>query len=64
MGGLFDIHHCAGNIFEGSSYGVVFQFMKRRKEDRIITENIKRNVPGISIPDDILNIINQMMSKA
>lgn len=64
MGGLFDIHHYAGNIFEGSLYGVVYQFMKRRKEDRLITENIKKSVPGITIPDNILNIINQKMSKA
>lgn len=64
IGGLFDIHHSGGEVFSDSSYGSIYQFMKRKQSDRSICDNIRKQVPGFSIPDDILNIINEIMSKA
>lgn len=62
IGGSFDIEHSGGGIFAGSSYGTIYQFMKRKVTDRSISENIQKRVPGFTIPDDILNIIQAMMA--
>lgn len=62
MGGLFDIQHSGGDVFAGSSYGTVYQFMKRKQSDRSICDNIRRQAPGYTIPNDILNIIQGMMA--
>lgn len=57
MGRLFDTYHRSGDVFEETSYGTVYQFMKRRIEDREITERIKREEADYQIPDNILEII-------
>ena len=62
MGELFDIHHSGGNVFAGSSYGFIYQFMKRKQSKRSICDNIHQQAPGYSIPDDILNIIQAIMA--
>lgn len=61
MGGLFDIYHRSGNVFGGTIYGNIYQFMKRKKEDYAITERIKNEESSIYTPDDITDIITRMM---
>lgn len=61
MGESFDIYHRNGNVFKDSCYGEVYQFMKRKIEDRIITERIKALPPVITIPYDIVDIIASKM---
>lgn len=61
IGSLFDIYHRSGDVFMGTSYGDIYQFMKRKKEDFAITEKIKNEEPTIDIPDNIANIIAKMM---
>ena len=62
IGGSFDIKHSGGEVFAGSTYGTIYQFMRRKQTDRSICEDIRKQVPGFSIPDDILNIIQAMMA--
>lgn len=63
MGPQFDIHHSSGPVFHGSIYGDVYQLMKRRIQDREISEKIKQEEPRIFIPQDINNIIAEAISK-
>lgn len=59
IGPLFDIKHRSGDVFENSSYGTVFQFMKRKVSDRcIIDEIIRKNEPPTF---DINNILEQIL---
>ena len=51
IGGLFDIYHSAGDVFEKTEYGKVYQFMRRNVENRVITERIMR-IPVISPNDE------------
>ncbi len=62
IGESFDIHHSGGDVFAGSSYGSIYQFMKRKQSDRSICDSIRQQAPGFSIPDDILNIIQAIMA--
>ena len=61
IGGLFDIYHRNGDLFKGTSYGEIYQYMKRRKEDFEITEIIKNKETSIDMPDDIFDVIAKMM---
>lgn len=63
IGSSFDIYHRSGDIFNGPFYGEVFQFMKRKVEDRIITERIKSEPSVITVPENILDIINTKLIK-
>ena len=59
IGKSFDITHRSGDVFENSSYGTVFQFMKRKVSDRHIIEDIMRkNEPQTF---DIDNIVKQIL---
>jgi len=40
MGQSFDVHHSNGDIFEGSCYGHIYAFMKRKLSDRQIIDDI------------------------
>lgn len=62
IGESFDIHHRSGDIFKGPVYGEVFQFMKRKIEDRIITEQIKAKPSVITIPENIIDIVSAKLS--
>lgn len=61
IGSSFDIYHRSGDVFNGTSYGIIYQFMKRRLENFIITERIKKEKPIINIPDNISDIIAKIM---
>lgn len=61
IGPAFDIYHRNGDVFEGTSYGEIYQFMKRKKEDFAITERIKNEESVIEEPDDIIDIIKKTM---
>lgn len=41
-GASFDIHHRNGDVFEGSSYGSIYAYMKRRISDKEIVDRIKQ----------------------
>ena len=53
MGPLFDIYHGSGDVLQ-SSYGKIFQFMRRRVEDKKIIDQIIAQELGISIPSTIV----------
>lgn len=61
IGELFDAYHRSGDIFRGPFYGEVFQFMKRRTEDRVITERIMATPPVVIVPDNIVDVIVSKM---
>lgn len=61
MGESFDIHHSGNNVFSQSPYGIEYQSMRRRIEDRSIIDDIVAQESSISIPRDINNLIALMM---
>lgn len=58
LGPQFDIFHGPGDVLE-EHYGKVFRIMKRKVEDRSITEELIKERGKIYIPKDINNIIKQ-----
>lgn len=61
MGPKFDIYHSSGNILQ-SSYGTIYQFMKRKIEDKKIVERIIAIEQEITIPSNIItDIANQLI---
>ena len=61
MGPQFDIYHSSGNVLQ-ASYGTIFQFMKRKIEDRQIVKHIIAQEQGITIPTNIVEeIANQLV---
>ena len=61
IGGSFDTFHADGNIFSGTSYGEIYQFMRRPVENKEIIERIIREEPKYVIPDNLLSIITKVM---
>ena len=53
MGPQFDIYHSSGSVLQ-ASYGKIFQFMRRRVEDKKIIDQIIAQELGISIPSTIV----------
>jgi len=50
MGPSFDIHHSSGDVFDGTNYGEVFQFMKRLKSERqSILDRVANEEPRLSL---------------
>lgn len=62
IGAMYDIHHRGGDVFEGTSYGQIYCFMKRKVSDRSLTDKVKAEQPVISVPSDIYDIIAKMMA--
>lgn len=56
MGPLFDIYHGSGNVLE-PAYGIIYRFMRRKVEDKIIIDQIIAQEQGISIPPTIVDDI-------
>ena len=63
IGHSFDVRHRSGDLFSGTSYGEVYQVMKRPMELRSIVEKIKQEEPRLIIPDNIIAMIAGMMKK-
>lgn len=62
IGANFDIQHAAGPVFHGTSYGDVYQIMKRKVGDKEIVEKIISQEPRIFIPENINNLIGEAVS--
>ena len=57
-----DVRHRSGDIFTGTSYGEVYQIMRRSQDKRSIIETIKQEEPRMLIPENIIAMIASMMA--
>lgn len=63
VGESFDIYHRSGDVFDGTSYGNIFQFMRRPVEKRDIVERIKQSEPvQITIPPNLDDLIIKILA--
>lgn len=63
VGESFDIYHSGGDVFDGSSYGKIFQYMRRSIEKHYIVEEIKLSEPRqIIIPSNIEELIMKVFT--
>lgn len=62
IGPSFDVRHRSGDIFTGTSYGEVYQIMRRSQDKRSIIETIKQEEPRMLIPENIIAMIASMMA--
>ena len=62
IGPSFDVRHRCGDLFTGTSYGEVYQIMRRSQDNRSIVEKIKLEEPRILIPENIIAMIASMMA--
>ena len=62
IGPSFDVRHRSGDLFEGTSYGEVYQIIRRPIEGRSIVDKIKQQESRIMIPDNIIAMIAGMMT--
>lgn len=61
IGPSFDIYHRSGDVFEGTDYGEIYQYMRRPENKREIVERIKVEEPRYDVPDNILAIVMDIM---
>lgn len=61
IGPSFDIYHRSGDVFEGTDYGEIYQYMRRPECKREILERIKEVEPRFDVPDNILTIVMGIM---
>lgn len=62
IGPSFDVKHRSGDLFAGTSYGEVYQIMRRSQDKRSIVERIKQEEPRMLIPENIIAMIASMMA--
>lgn len=62
IGPSFDIYHRGGDVFEGTDYGEIYQYMRRPDDKKEIVEHIKVEEPRYNMPDNILSIVMNILS--
>lgn len=62
IGPSFDIYHRNGDVFEGTDYGEIYQYMRRPEDKKVIVERIKVEEPRYDMPDNILSIVMNILS--
>jgi len=62
IGQSFDIYHRSGDVFEGTDYGEIYQYMRRPISKKEIVEHIKVEEPRYDMPDNILSLVMNILS--